>query len=55
MVLHSGLCFSPVAYWVIAFGAKTSGVRVKKNCVFWLGCFVSQYLCFLLLLLRGLT
>ena len=38
IVLHSVLCFSPVAYWVMLLGAKTSGVGLKKTVFLWV-CF----------------
>ena len=36
MVWYSVVCFSPVAYWVMLLGGKTSGVGLKKT-VFFMG------------------
>ena len=36
MVWYSVVCFSPVAYWVMLLGEKTSGVGLKKT-VFFMG------------------
>jgi hypothetical protein len=38
MVWYSVVCFSPVAYWVMLLGEKTSGVGLKKTVFLWV-CF----------------